>query len=113
MNKLKDISQLEDGDVLAEPLISSYGTFLMPAGTPLNGKQIKMLKMWNIKKVMVRMDLDNFDSWLSDDLLSYAYKLFSERCSWKPTNEYEADLFRMGVIFEARKYLNEVERGQR
>lgn len=110
MNKLKDISELEEGDVLAEPLISSFGTFLLPGGTPINHKHIKLMKMWNIKKVFVSMDLENFDSWLSDDLLTYSYALFSERCPWKPTNEYEADLFRMGVVYEARKYMSEFEK---
>lgn len=110
MTKLKDISELEEGDILAEPLISSYGTFLLPGGTPINQKQIKLMKMWNIKKVVIRMDIENFDSWLSDELLSYSYKVFSERCPWKPTNEYDGDLFRMGVIYEARRYMDELEK---
>ena len=112
MNKIKNISELEDGDVIAEPLISSYGTLLLPAGTPLNHKQIKMMKMWNIKQVTVNMDLDNYNSWLTDELLSYGYRTFSEKCWWKPVNSYDEDLFFMGVVFEARKYLDDMQRGK-
>ena len=112
MNKLKDISELEEGDLLAEPLVSSNGTFLLPSGTPINNKQIKMMKMWNVKQVLIRMDLDNFDSWLNDDILLHAYRIFSVKCPWKPNNMYDEDLFQMGVIFEARKYMNDLNKGK-
>lgn len=113
MNKLKMITELEEGDVLAEPLVSNNGTFLLPSGTPINIKQIKMMKMWNVKQVLIRMDLDNFDSWLNDDILLHALRMFKSKCPWVPNNIYDEDLFQMGVIFEARKYMNELSKGQR
>lgn len=111
MRKLKLIAELEEGDVLAEPLVSNNGTFLLPSGTPINIKQIKMMKMWNVKQVLIQMDLDNFDSWLNDDILLHGFRVFKNRCPWVPNNHFDEDIFQMGVIFEARKYMNELNKG--
>ncbi|MCX6155586.1 MAG: hypothetical protein NT007_15645 [Candidatus Kapabacteria bacterium] len=110
MVKVKDLDEIVNGDLLAEPLINSFGALLLPAGTPITERQIRMMKMWNIKSVSVVMDVENYDSWLSDDVLTYAYRVFSERCPWTPESEIEADLFRMGVVHEARKVIDEMHK---
>ena len=110
MKKVKELSEIENGDVLGEPVINSFGLLLLPVGVPLNDKQIRMLKMWNIKQVTVQLELDNYDSWLSDDLLSYSYRIFAERCLWSPSNENEDDLYNLGVVYEARKVMDSLEK---
>ena len=110
MKKIKLIEDIVDGDVLGEPIINSFGLLLLPGGAPLNERHIRMFKMWNIKQVTVTMDVDNYASWLNDDLLEYAYKIFSGKCLWKPDNDFDLDLFNMGVVYEARKIFNDMQK---
>lgn len=110
MKKYKLIEEVEEGDILAEPIINSFGLLLLPGGTPLNDRHVRMFKMWNIKQVTVSMDVDNYSSWLNDELLEYSYKIFSAKCLWKPESDYELDLFNMGVVYEARKIFNDMQR---
>jgi hypothetical protein len=92
------IDQIDDGMVLAEPIVNSYGQSLLGAGTKLSQTHVRLLKTWNIRVVCVKSSDGEEEVQLSDEQKVIAEREIVKRMSWLPRNEIEKDLFKMGVM---------------
>lgn len=103
MSKLMDIKKLEEGMVLAEPVINKHGQVLLPAGAVLKNNHKRILATWNIKFVNIKED-DNEDEFsnISPELYKRAKAILDENMLWKPRNINEFDLYNACVINIAR-----------
>lgn len=100
------IDKVKVGDKITEPVINSFGQTIVPARTVLNNKHIKLFKMWNIKSVTIEQDGDDrseADIEFSDEVLLLAKKRLDKRLKWEPENDFEQDLYLLGIINAANK----------
>jgi hypothetical protein len=96
------IEKIEDGMILAEPIVNSYGQALLGAGTKLSHTHVRLLKTWNIRVVAVKSSDGEEEMQLSDEQKAIAEREIMKRMSWMPRNEIEKDLFKMGVVQTAQ-----------
>ena len=92
------IDQIEDGMVLAEPIVNSYGQSLLGACTKLSQTHVRLLKTWNIRVVSVKSSDGEDDIQISDEQKVIAEREIIKRMSWMPRNDIEKDLYKMGVL---------------
>ncbi len=93
--KLDDI---EEGCVLSQPVMNNYGQMLLPSGAEISIRQIIILKTWNIKTITIKGD-DEIDeqSDFGDELKMHATRRLKGRLDWIPENEWEQELFNIGL----------------
>lgn len=91
------IDKIEEGNVLAEPILNNFGQTILGAGSVLKKKHKLLLKTWNIETVTIITDEKESLIELSDDIKKIAFEKFSQRFTWNPTNNFEKELFNMGV----------------
>ncbi|MFW5662598.1 MAG: hypothetical protein ACOCZW_02640, partial [Bacteroidota bacterium] len=65
MSKLIDIKNVEDGMILAEPVVNNFGQTLLSPGTELLSSHIRILKTWNIISIRVKGDKDEEETYIS------------------------------------------------
>jgi len=97
------IEQIKDGMILSETLSNSFGQTLIPSGTILNERHIRILKTWNIFTISIRSNESDEDSKLSEELRAKAMEVLNQRLNWEPRNIYEEDLVNLGIIHIAKK----------
>ena len=104
MPKYVPVKEIEDGMVLAHPLINNFGQILLPEGARIHTGLKKLLKTWNILTIPVVTDEDKADMHnLSPEMLAMAEGKIRDRLSWEPGNEYEKDMFDTAMIIIAKE----------
>lgn len=98
MSKNVAVDNLIDGMILAEPLTNSFGQTLMPAGTIIKSNHIKILKTWNIRIIKIKSDENESEVKISPEIIKIAQDKLIARMHWKPTEEEEKQLFKIGVF---------------
>ena len=92
------LAHIEEGSVLAEPVINTYGQVLLPAGLTLEQKHVRVLKTWNVAEILVREpEADSAVPVVTDTVRALAEERLSHRLTWKPRNANEQDFVAMGV----------------
>jgi hypothetical protein len=102
MPKIISIEEIEDGQVLAEPLTNKFGQTIMPAGASLQKAHQTKFKMWNITSVTIKEELIEGDTEISEDTLAAAKEIFMKRIKWEVNNPYELDLVKIGIQIAAK-----------
>ncbi|MBM2817206.1 MAG: hypothetical protein HW421_3968 [Ignavibacteria bacterium] len=97
MGQVVAIDDIEDGMILSEPVINSFGQTLIPSGATLAVRHINMLKTWNIQGVSIKGDETEENFELSEELKTICIEKLSEIVKWMPRNENEEDLYNMGI----------------
>jgi len=98
MSKSIDINELEKGMVLAVPVKNKFGQFIMGADTVLEEKHKKMLKMWGIKTLSVRLENSESGSRERDESsVQDAKEILSKRLKWSPQNKLEKELYEIAL----------------
>ena len=54
MGKRVIISQLQPGMILDEPVKESFGRILLPAGSEIDEKSMRLMKMWGVIDVLIK-----------------------------------------------------------
>jgi hypothetical protein len=95
--KKVSLSELNEGDQIAEPVINNFGQTLIPANTVITVRYINLLRMWGIDKVFVfdESASSNDKIELSDETRRYIDQQLSRRFQWKPENEWESAIFHL------------------
>ncbi len=111
MASLVSIDELEEGMILAEPIINNFGQTLLPAGIKLNNKHQIILKTWNISSVYIQSDKNDIglDVELSPELKEKAAKSLLNRMIWIPELKIEKDLFSAGIILNVQNIISQNE----
>ncbi len=98
MSEIIQIENIKDNMILAEPVVSSFGQILIPAGSELYESHKRILKTWNIKVVVIKgKDSDQIGE-MSEEIIKLARNRFIERINWEPRNAIEKDLINIGII---------------
>lgn len=104
MPKYVHVKEIEDGMVLAHPLINNFGQILLPEGARIHSGHKRLLKIWNILTVPVVTDEDKAAMHnLSPEILTMAEEKVRDRLSWEPDNEPEKDMFDTALIIIAKE----------
>ncbi len=106
MASLVSIEELQDGMVLAEPVINNFGQTLLPSGIKLNAKHKVILKTWNIDSVYVQSDEEGTFIDISTELKQKAAKKLLDRMSWIPEQRIEKDMFSAGIMLTAKTIIS-------
>ncbi|MFW5701735.1 MAG: hypothetical protein ACOCX7_02180 [Bacteroidota bacterium] len=106
MAEIVQIDQIEEGMVLAEPIVNNFGQTLLPADIELSSKHVNILKTWNIRSVTVKGDATQEDFTLSEELRAKAKEHLAGRMKWEPRDKFEKELYKMGIVHVARYILN-------
>lgn len=95
--KRVSLSELNEGDQIAEPVINNFGQTLITANTVITVRYINLLKMWGIDSVFVFDESANNDEEieLSEETKKYIDQQLSHRFRWKPENEWESAIFQL------------------
>lgn len=64
------MDQLQPGMILDEPVKESFGRVLLPAGSEINEKSLRLIKMWGVIDVVIKTDEDINPGQSSLDLVS-------------------------------------------
>jgi len=91
------IDKIEEGNVLAEPILNSFGQTILGVGAILKKKHKVLLKTWNIETVTIRTDEKDDYVEIPQNIKEIALKKFSSRFNWEPSNSFEQELFDIGV----------------
>lgn len=93
MSKIIDLNELEKGMILAVPVKNKFGQVIMGADTILEEKHKKMLKMWGIKTLSVKLaDSNSGNKELDEASIQDAKDILSRRLTWSPQNKLEEEL---------------------
>ncbi|NLO19173.1 MAG: hypothetical protein GX121_04745 [Ignavibacteria bacterium] len=107
MPTIVQVENIESKMVLAEPVISSFGQILIPAGTELCESHRRILKTWNVNVVVIKGESANNIEEISEDLIKLARNRFIERIHWEPRNPIEEDLVNIGIIKLAQSIIED------
>jgi hypothetical protein len=99
---------IKDGMILQEPILNNFGFVLMPAGSVMSTRHIKLLSTWNIKVVHVLSDEEIEEDVFSNELLENARIKVAERIKWDPRNELEEVIIEQAIFATARQIKNHV-----
>lgn len=108
MAKIILIDDVQEGQVLAEPVSNSFGQQLLPAGAVLEERHIHLLKRWNVRRLFIISD-DISDNYTSEEELSSAMELVNRNLHWEPLLEIEIDLVKSAYIRKAQLLKNKIE----
>jgi hypothetical protein len=98
MSQIISVEKIEEGMILAEPIMNNYGQTLINSGVKLEEKHKKVLKMWNIKVVMVNSEEQEENEEMSEELRQMAIEKLNKRMNWQPRNPIELDLYAIGLL---------------
>lgn len=99
-NRIIPIEKIEDGMILANPILNQFSQILIPAGTVLSDFHKKILMRWNISFVNIYSSEDDFDIEIDDHILKEATNYILNKILWTPSNDLEND-----IVFVASKHI--------
>jgi hypothetical protein len=98
MSLIISIDDIGEEMILAEPIINNFGQTLINSGCKLQEKHKKILKMWNIKVVMIKENGSEENNELSEELKQLSMDKLNKRMNWQPRNSIEQDLYWIGIL---------------
>lgn len=97
MFKIVIIDEIEEGMVTAEPILNKIGQMLIAKDTILHSNQLKMLKLWGIKQVFIKVgqvgqtDTNNFDK---TELMKMKVEIV-DKLGWEINNPFLDELIEL------------------
>lgn len=93
MNRTIPVEMIEDGMILANPVLNQFSQVLIPAGTILTNFHKNILQRWDIGFVQVTSEEDTLPNDIPQEVLMQFQNKLKERLLWTPELEIENDLF--------------------
>ncbi len=112
---LTRLDQLKPDMVLEEDLKDHIGQFLLPKGTCLTARQIRMLKMWgiieaNVEGEWIEVEAHEMTDTVDQDTIEMANKIMTERCKYNDSEHpvikklMHHGAVRIGLAIKAGQY---------
>jgi len=98
-SRIIPIEKIEDGMILADPILNQFSQVLIPAGTVLSDFHKKFLMRWNISYINIYSNEDDIDFEIEDELIEQATMYVLNKLLWTPSNEIEND-----IVYVASKH---------
>lgn len=99
-NRIIPIEKIEDGMILADPILNQFSQILIPAGTVLSDFHKKILIRWNINFVNIYSSEEDLEIDIDDKVLQEATNYVLNKILWTPSNDLEND-----IVFVASKHI--------
>ncbi len=90
------IDDVDEGMQLAQPVINTFGQVLIPAGAVLKNNHITLLKTWSIESVKIAVE-ESEEQDIPEEIKELALDLIVKRLKWRPENDFEIDLIKLGL----------------
>ncbi|HOM04998.1 MAG TPA: hypothetical protein PLU67_05820 [Candidatus Kapabacteria bacterium] len=104
MAKVIAVEDIQDGMIIAEPIVNRYGQVLLAAGVVLSQQHSTFLKTWNIRTIKVTAGAEDEEtSEISEEMRKQILESIAQRTSWTPRIPIEEDLFKVAVYHLAKK----------
>lgn len=103
LSKIIPIEKVEDGMILADPILNQFSQILIPAGTVLSDFHKKILIRWNIRYVNIYVNDEFEDEEIDDEIIRNATQKTLDKLLWTPENEIEDDLVHIAAKHLAKK----------
>lgn len=110
MSSIVDVNGIEEGMVLAEPLVNKFGQTLMPAGAVLKNTHKRLLKTWQIRTVHVKTNNPGEEDSIGDEALFEAERKLRSKMEWEPREPIEKNLFKAAAFAIAQMKFVEEDR---
>lgn len=95
---MKKLDDAHAGDVLAQDITNPQGAVLVKAGTPLEEKHLRLLRMWGVEAVRVAGEGDGADAAaVAPNQLDHAEAEVKRRFGPSLDNEVMAEILRVAV----------------
>ncbi|HOV91463.1 MAG TPA: hypothetical protein PLC04_00055 [Candidatus Kapabacteria bacterium] len=107
MQQIIQIDKIEDGMVLAEPVLNQFSQVLLPSGTTLNHFHSSILKKWNINYVFIYIQDNEEELTIPQELIESCKEEILAKLLWSPEQPIEKDLINITAINCAKNKLNE------
>lgn len=93
MNRTIPVEMIEDGMILANPVLNQFSQVLIPAGTSLTNFHKNILQRWDIGFVQVTSEEDLLPNEIPQEILMQSQNKLQGKLLWTPELEIENDLF--------------------
>jgi hypothetical protein len=110
MSNIITIDQIQEGMIVAEPILNNFGQVLISPGVILQEKHKNILKTWNIKAICIKSDESDEEVEISEELRSLAVERLNKRMIWEPRNAIENNLYQIGILQTAKNILKKKNR---
>ncbi|MCE5305265.1 hypothetical protein LLG34_06160 [bacterium] len=107
MQHIIQIDKVEDGMVLAEPVLNQFSQVLLPSGTILSEFHVNILKKWNINFVFIDVQESEDNPDIPQELIDSCKELITSKLLWSPTLGIEIDLINITAKICAQNKLND------
>lgn len=103
MSKVISVDEIQDGMIIAEPIVNRYGQVLLASGVVLSQQHATFLKTWNVRTIKVTAGAEEEEtSEISEEMRQQILESIAQRTSWKPRIPIEEDLFKVAVFHLAK-----------
>lgn len=97
MQQIIQIDKIEDGMVLAEPVLNQFSQVLLPSGTVLSSFHTNILKKWNISYIFIYIENDQDEAEIPQELINDYKELIKSKLLWTPIIPVEEDLINIAA----------------
>jgi hypothetical protein len=102
MVKVIKTDEIEEGMILAHPVLNGFRQVLLTAGTVLNRKHLTILKTWNVYNISITEGDSGEDEIIPKEIIENSREMVLKSLSWSPRNTYEEDLINMASFRKAK-----------
>ena len=100
------VEDIEDGMILAEPVLNKFGNVLLGVGAILSTSHITLFKTWNIQAVTIKSLEQEDNQEIGAEQRQKAALALTKRMKWYPRNDIEKDLYNLAILVTAQKFVN-------
>lgn len=106
MAKTINCDDIEEGMILAQPILNKFGQVLLPANVELQKKHSHLLKTWGISTVFIKNDDNaNEEIEISEELRALILEHLNTVILWEPQLPFEKEIYQLAFTNEAKKRL--------
>jgi hypothetical protein len=107
MAKIISCDEIEQGMILAQPILNKFGQILLPANVELQKKHSQLLKTWGITTVTIKGGGDeDKEIEISEEMRALIEDTLKQKILWQPMNSFEKELYQLAFLSEAKKRLH-------
>ncbi|HRK59924.1 MAG TPA: hypothetical protein PLI74_09795 [Candidatus Kapabacteria bacterium] len=107
MARVISCDEIEQGMILAQPILNKFGQILLPANVELQKKHSQLLKTWGITSVTIKGEEgDDKEIEISEEMRLLIEENLKNKILWQPINAYEKEVYQLAFLSEAKKILH-------
>lgn len=106
MAKGINCDDIQEGMILAQPILNKFGQVLLPANVELQKKHSHLLKTWGITVVFIKNEEStNQEIEISEEMKLHIREHLNTIILWEPQLPFEKEIYQLAFTNEAKKRL--------